>query len=314
MSVFITGGTGFVGANVARRLVEQGEEVHLLARSSASFWRLEDLKDRLIVHEGDLLDAASVDTAIAEAKPSVVYHLAAYGAYHDQADVQKIFHTAVDGTLNILHAAKRDGVSMVINAGSSSEYGTKDHPMKEDELIEPNSDYAIAKAAQTHMCQHFSRTEGLSVVTLRLFSVYGPYEDSARFMPTIIERALRNEDLPLASPTTPRDFIYIDDVVDAFLAAARKPELSGQIINLGTGIQSSLQDAVETVLALTESASKPLWGTYPPRAFDPTHWVADSSRLQERVGFTPRINLRTGLEKQIAWQREHIAIGQTHAV
>lgn len=314
MSVFITGGTGFVGANIARRLVEQGEEVHLLARSGASFWRLEDIKQRLTIHEGDLNDPTSLTAALQAAKPEVVYHLAAYGAYHDQSDPAKILRTNLFGTLNLLQAAKTAGVKMLVNAGSSSEYGTKDHPMSEEGLIEPNSYYAIGKAAQTHLCQHVSRTEGLPTITLRLFAVYGPYEDPNRLIPTLITRALAGEDLPLAAPETPRDYIYIDDVVDAFLAAAKRSDFSGQIFNVGTGHQSLLRDPVEMILALTGSSSKTLWGTYPARPFDPTVWVADTNRLQDVLKIKPRYDLHTGLEKHIAWQREHATIAQPHAV
>jgi nucleoside-diphosphate-sugar epimerase len=264
--------------------------------------------------EGDLEDAEGMRALLQGIRPSVVFHLAAYGAYADQKDAGRILQTTVMGTWNLLQACVGAGVGMVVSAGSSSEYGTKDHPMREDECIAPNSYYAVGKATQTHLCQYVGNAEGLPTVTLRLFSVYGPYEDPGRLIPTLIARALRGEDLLLASPETPRDFIFVDDVVDACIAASTRPDLSGQVVNVGTGTQSTLRMAVEAILTLTGSASTPQWNTYPPRAFDPAVWVADATRLREILGVTPKDDLVSGLRKQIAWQQSFSGSYERHVI
>lgn len=306
MRVFITGIAGFVGAGLARALLKDGMEVHGLVRPSSDLWRLNEIKEDLHLHSGDLLDKESVYQALKESKPDVLFHLGVYGAYHvHQKDKEKILHTTVLSTLTLLEAAKEHGVRMIINTGSSSEYGTKNHPMREDDLIEPNSYYAVGKASQTLLCQQFAREEKIPIITLRLFSVYGPFEESIRFIPTLITKALANEDVPLADPNTARDFTYLDDVTTAFKIAAKKPELSGEIFNIGTGVQRTLGEAFDTTISLSNSKSKPLVGTYAPRDFDTVKWVADMTKAHTQLGFTAKDTLESGLRKTIEWQKQH---------
>lgn len=306
MKIFITGITGFVGTGLARALLRDGAEVHGLVRPSSDLWRIADIKDELHLHTGDLLDAESIRAAIKEAQPDTIFHLGVYGSHPAyEKDRKMIMRTTLDSTVALLDAAKEFGVSMVINTGSSSEYGTKNHPMREDELIEPNSYYAVGKAAQTLYCQHFAREEEIPVITLRPFSAYGPYEDPTRFIPTLISKALANEDVPLVDPETARDFIYIDDIIDVYRAIMKKPELSGGIFNIGSGIQRTIKEAFDKVVALTGSTSKPIVGAYANRNFDTHTWVADTSKTRLALGITPRYSLEDGLRATIEWTKEN---------
>lgn len=304
MNALVTGAAGFVGANLARRLAKDGHEVHALARSSSDLWRLKNIPSNLIIENGDVNDKEALATLLQNIKPDVVFHLATRGAYHTQQDREEILKTTIFGTLNLLHAAKAAGVKILINTGSSSEYGTKDHPMREDERIDPNSFYAVGKATQTLMCQEFARKESFPIITLRLFSVFGPYEEPERLVPSLIRRARANEDLPLASPETARDFIFVDDVVDAYLEAAKHPELSGEVFNIGSSIQHPLKNIVETILSQTNSASVPRWGTYPPRPFDTSIWVADMEKTRRLLGPIGTTPLAEGLKRTIEWRYE----------
>ncbi len=213
----------------------------------------------------------------------------------------KILSTAVLGTLNLLNAAKEVRAEVVVNAGSSSEYGRKDHAMREDEALEPNTYYGVGKAAQTMLGQYFSGSEGLPIITLRLFSVYGPFESPRRLLPTLIARALKGQDIELADPSIARDFIYVADVVAAFLAAAEKPELSCEIINVGSGTQHTLKDAFNAVIAATKSSSKAKDNAYSARSFDTTTWVADTRKLNALLGFSPNYSLTDGVADMVKW-------------
>src|SRR3989344_2563943 len=133
MKAFITGIAGFVGANLASHLVNSGFEVSGLARDTSNLWRLKDLEPKLKLHLGDLNDRDGIMKIIGEIRPNIIYHLGTHGAYHYQDNPVNIFHTALDGTLAVLSAAQEFGVEMAINAGSSSEYGSKSHAMLEDE-------------------------------------------------------------------------------------------------------------------------------------------------------------------------------------
>src|SRR5215210_7928115 len=145
----VTGAAGFVGANLARRLLADGWEVDLLIGPDSDPWRLEGLPGGDQMHRADLTDAARVESVLAAARPSHVFHLAAHGAYSWQTDAERILATNVLGTMNVLESTLRHGCAAFVNTGSSSEYGFADHAPTEDELPEPNSVYAVAKAAAT---------------------------------------------------------------------------------------------------------------------------------------------------------------------
>ncbi len=305
MKAFITGISGFVGAGLARHLLTNGNEVHGIVRGTSNLWRLEDIKNDLHLHEGDLLNKESVENILKEVKPEVIFHLAVYGAYPTQKDTDLILSTSILSTLHLMQVAKKVGVKMFVNTGSSSEYGTKDHPMREDERIDPNSYYAVGKAAATHLCQHFAKTEELPVLTMRLFSVYGPYEEPGRLAPILIQNALSGNDIQLADAKVARDFIYLYDVAEALRLAGEKPELSGEVLNLGSGVQSTLGEFADKVIALTKSSSQKVLGNYEKRSFDTYTWVADMSKTKSLLGFTPRYSLDTGLAENIEWFKQH---------
>ena len=132
--------------------------------------------------------------------------------------------------------------------------------MRESDLLEPNSYYAVAKCAQTLLCQHVARTEKRPITTLRLFSAYGPYEEPSRLVPTLIQRCLAGQDLSLVPPETARDFVYVDDVVDAYLCTGALAKLRGEIVNVGTGVQSTIRDLVEAIVDHTGARVEIRWG------------------------------------------------------
>ena len=306
MRVFITGISGFIGSGLARALLKDGAEVHGFVRPTSDLWRMAGIEDELHLHTGDLLDTESMRNAIRETQPNVVFHLGVYGSHPAyEKDREMIMRSSFVSTMTLLDAAKESEVDIVINTGTSSEYGTKDHPMREDEIIEPNSYYAVGKAAQTLYCQQFAREENLPIITLRPFSVYGPYEDPTRFIPTLISKALANEDVPLADPQIARDFIYIDDVVTVYRAAMKRPDLSGEVLNVGSSIQHTLGEVFDTVATLTGSTSKPIVGAYANRSFDTNVWVADMGKTHSKLGSRSEYSLEDGLRATIDWQKNH---------
>jgi dolichol-phosphate mannosyltransferase len=212
--------------------------------------------------------------------------------------------TNVRGTANLIEAGARVGFEALVNAGSSSEYGFKDHPPGEDELLEPNSYYAVTKSAASLLCQYVSQSEQLPLITLRLYSVYGPWEEPTRLVPSLILNGLVGAYPPLARPDVARDFVYVEDVNDAFiLAASHATERPGTIFNVGTGIQTSLRDAVEISRRLFGIDHEPRWESMPNRAWDATTWIAQSQRIREILGWQPRYSFEKGLAEFAAWLR-----------
>jgi nucleoside-diphosphate-sugar epimerase len=298
----VTGGSGFVGACIVRRALADGHEVHLLLRSESPLWRLEDVLPRVPVHRADLNDAAAVLEVMERVRPRAVLHLAAHGAYESQEDGRRILGTNVIGTYNVLQAAISAGAEVVVSAGSSSEYGYRDTPMKESDVLRPNSVYAVAKAAQTHLASLMaSGDHKTAIVTLRLFSAYGPWEEPTRLIPTLIRRARAGLPLEMVSPDIARDFVYVDDVVDAFLALDRLQGLRGEVLNLGSGVQSTLACVVEAVQQAVGRTSEVLWGAMPPRRWDSKCWQADPEKARRMLGWTARCSLREGVARMAAW-------------
>jgi dolichol-phosphate mannosyltransferase len=211
----------------------------------------------------------------------------------------------VRATATLLDAARRAGASGVVHAGSSSEYGDRDHAPREDEILDPASHYAVTKAAATHLCRHAARTEGVATTTLRLYSVYGPWEEPARLIPTLLSHALRGELPPLVSPRTVRDFVFVEDACDAFLrAGARTAEHAGAVFNVGSGRQTTLEELVNTTRALFHVEAEPQWGTMEARSWDTAIWVADPRAAQDALGWTATTPLADGLRSTAKWLRQ----------
>lgn len=302
---FVTGASGFIGANLARRLLHEGREVHLLLRPGRDDWRLDGLKDAVTIWAGSVEDRQAVAAALAVARPHEVYHLAAYGAYPVQDDLAAAVTVNVLGCATVLEAALEQSpqVSIVV-AGSSSEYGFCEEPPPETKLPRPSSHYAATKAGATLLAGQLARVRGARICTLRLYSVYGPYEEPTRFIPQLISHGLENRLPPLAAPDTARDFVHVDDVVAAFLSAATATGLEpGEVLNVGTGVQTTLAEAVEMARLLLRVDQEPKFETMPPRAWDTAAWVANANRIRERLGWRPRLDFQDGLQSTIDWFR-----------
>jgi dolichol-phosphate mannosyltransferase len=303
--ILITGASGFVGANLARRALRDGHEVHLLLRPGYRTWRLDEIAGHLQLHEADLADDIAVRAAVRGIRPDWVFHLAAYGAYSSQKDVERMVATNLSGCISLLDACVESGVEAFVNAGSSSEYGLKDHAPDEDEALEPNSPYAITKAAATHYCRLKARETGIHAATVRLYSVYGPYEEPNRLIPSLVVHGLNGKFPPLVSPETARDFVYVDDAVDAMIRIAASAVPPGSINNVCSGVQVKLRDAVETARQLMGVEAEPDWGTMAARSWDTDVWVGTGARLIRELGWRVSTSFADGLKKTLAWFRTH---------
>lgn len=307
MRYFVTGATGFVGANVVRDLVKQrGNEVHIIARKSSDLWRIKDVLPRLRRHLCNLEDYPRLRRTVKKIRPEVILHFATYGSYLDlERDEDRILRTNYIGTANLLRAAEDIPYRCFVHTGSSSEYGAKKRPMKETDVPEPLNLYAAAKAASTLLCQSYARTKGKNVVCVRLFSVYGYYEEAFRLVAQAVRHCLAGRDLNLTAGFQKRDFIFVEDLNDAFRKIVRTRGLGGEILNLGTGTEHSVRQVARMIRRLTGAGNELNFGKRKTRAIEYKRWVADVTKTQRLLGWRARYSLDEGLKRTIAWFREN---------
>ncbi|QSF44666.1 NAD-dependent epimerase/dehydratase family protein [Paenibacillus tianjinensis] len=283
MKVLVTGATGFVGSNLVRGILDHTDyEVSITARKNSDFRRIEDVLGQVTVYYEDLREPKEVANLIQSAKPDIIYHVATYGGFPSQVDKELTIATNLTATINLIDEAAKNNVKQFINTGSSSEYGIKDQPMRETDLCEPVNLYGITKLAATNYCKMVSQTTEMKICTLRLFSPYGKYEDSTRLFPSIISALENNESAKLSRPSSVRDFLPIEDVIDIYLSLIKLNYNSGEIINVGSGKQQTIE---EFYWYLAEKSGKahiqPTWSAAPPRLHEPKVWEADITRLKE---------------------------------
>jgi nucleoside-diphosphate-sugar epimerase len=300
----VTGASGFVGANLARRLLHDGHDVHLLLRPGYAPWRIDEIRGQVTLHLASLADRDQLATVVRHARPEWIFHLATHGAYSSQTDLGEMVQTNVLGTINLVEECLKVGFDAFVNTGSSSEYGLKDHAPSEREWLDPNSYYAVTKASASLYCRYTAQRHGVLLPTLRLYSVYGPYEEPTRLLPTLLRLGLESRLPPLVNPETSRDFVYVDDVVEAYLQATTgERDEPGAIYNVGTGVQTSLREVVELTRRLLQLETEPNWGTMPARIWDTQVWVADPRKIREQLGWVPKYTLEQGLRHHLEWLR-----------
>lgn len=300
--VLITGAGGFIGANITRRLLDLGYEIHALVHNRNNLWRLADITGKLNIYDTQLDNISGLTDLFTSVNPDIIIHTASYGNSSKHTDSAKITQVIVNGTFNLLTASQNINYKLFINTGSSSEYGIEDTPMLESDPVNPITVYAAAKAGATHICQSFYHTYNKPIVTIRPFSVYGPYEEPGRFIPEIILRLIKGQEILLTPNVIRHDFIYIDDLVDIYLKIMGSPEASaGRIFNAGSGVEFTNSEVVQKLFSVTGKKVGVTQGSYQPRPWDTPHWCAGMNLTEKILKWSPEVTLETGLAKSYSW-------------
>lgn len=308
-TVLITGATGFVGSLLSRRLLEENYEVHILTRESSNKWRISDIIKELHKHFADIRDKENILKIIKTVKPNYVFHFAVYGGYPKENDFDAMVQTNIFGSLNLFQALEnRDFFEGVVNIGSSSEYGQKSELAKETNLLEPDTPYAVTKASQTLLGRYFSKNRGLPLITLRLFSVYGSYEEPGRLIFDLMTGAVHKQKISLSSPLPRRDFIFADDVLDICVKAAKSLFKNGEVFNVGSGKDYSIGEIVSIFEEVLGRKLEIFWGAHEKkRNFDVNQkWFADISKIKTIFDWEPTHSLKEGLKKTYEWYCDNI--------
>jgi nucleoside-diphosphate-sugar epimerase len=312
--IFLTGATGFVGANLLRKFLELKKfEVHIIIRESSNLWRINDLlkNKNLKIHYNDLNDFQILRNLVEKIKPDYILHLATYGAYPDkQTERDKIIRTNLLGTINLMEACQNINYKCFINTGSSSEYGHKKEAMSENDVLEPIDIYGVTKASTELYGHMLYRRYNKNIIHLRLFSVYGYYEEETRFIPSLVKAIVKNDkNINLTSGLQTRDFIFIEDIVEAYLRIIKMHnKITGETLNIGTGKDNSIRDTAKLMKKVYSSDIKLLFGAIKNRKNENYRWCADIKKMEKLLKWKPKHNLESGLRKTLDWMRknEHI--------
>jgi dolichol-phosphate mannosyltransferase len=290
---------------LVRRLIRDGHAVHAVSRRKDA-WRLRGIEAP--AHEVDLADGQAVAELVAKVRPEWIFHLAAHGAYSWQRELPAMIETNVLGTMNLVEACLRSGFEALVNTGSSSEYGFTDHAPAEEEMPRPNSDYAVTKLTATLYCRGAALRRKAHIPTLRLYTVYGPYEEPARFIPTLAIEALAGRLPPLVSAEAAHDFVYVDDAVEAcLLAAGHRGADPGAIYNVGTGRQTTISEAVEAARSVLAVEAEPRFESMPNRSWDTSCWIANPKKIEREIGWKARTSFEEGFRRFVEWIEEEPA-------
>jgi dolichol-phosphate mannosyltransferase len=309
--VLILGGSGFVGANLFKTLLQFREDVFGTTTHFDS-WRLEEVPRRNVVTV-DLLVNSNLESLIDQIKPQTIFNCVSYGAYSFEEDSNLIYQTNFNLPAKILNLLESRKISCYIHAGSSSEYGDNSAGPAETELPAPNSDYAVSKVACANLIYFYGKKKKIPCANLRLYSVYGPLEDSSRLIPTLIKYGLQSKYPEFVSPDISRDFVCVDDVCEAFFDAALslREEDYGESFNIGTGCKTTIGEVAALAGELFNFNATPTF-SMPNRRWDVGNWYANVEKTNQRLGWHAKRNFRDGLISTIEWYRSLEDKGKYH--
>lgn len=289
--ILITGATGFLGS----ALLKRGGELKGRLYPTAS-------------KKMDLTNFSEVSKVIKKIKPDIIYHLGAIvNLARDFKVGQKCIEVNIKGTLNLLEALRDIGLERFIFANTEEVYGEGPIPYHEDQTVSPPSPYAISKITGEYFAKIYAKTLDFKLISLRIGTMYGPGLPKHRFISQIIIKALKNENIPLTWGKKKRDYVYIDDVVDA-LILTKDIVLNDDftVLNIGSGVSYTLKELVERILRITKSNSKCLWGKIPDRILEADEWLLDISRARKLLHWKPKTSLEEGIKKIVSYYKNFV--------
>jgi NAD dependent epimerase/dehydratase len=317
--VLITGAGGFIGSHLAEACAGLGARVTAMVHyNGAGAWGLldqvsADRRGGMDVVAGDIQDSDFVRIAVRG--QDVVFHLAALIAIpYSYVAPRSYVRTNVEGTLNVLEAARAEGVPRVVHTSTSEVYGTaRERPISEAHPLQGQSPYSASKIGADKIAEAYHLSFEIPVVTVRPFNTYGPRQSARAFIPTVIAQALASDEVKLGSLDPQRDLTFVGDTVDGFLRAGLAPGAVGETINLGTGETHSIGDVARRILRLMD---RPIpivadAARVRPKASEVMELISDNRRADRLLGWQPRVDLDEGLQRTIDYVRANLAAYRT---
>lgn len=307
MSVLVTGASGFIGSNLARRLLADGEDVHILIRESSSDARLRDLGG---LHRwiGEVQDAASLAQCLRGSRPLRIFHCAGTSRARNASGPEVIREAQavnLDGLVNLLEAIGATGapVRCLVRLGGLEEYGSGPAPFVETQREAPRSAYSASQVAGTHLLQALQPNLSFAAVTIRPTLIYGPGQSTDFMIPSLIEALLANHPFALSEGRQTRDLLYVDDLVAAMIAASTAQGVAAEVINIATGVAPTVRSIAETIGRMMGRPDLLQFGKLADRPNDIIDLRGDASKAERLLSWQPTISLEDGLSRTIQWYR-----------
>lgn len=312
--VLITGAGGFIGSHLTERLVELGASLKAFVRyNSRNDWGLLELLPREKLGEievimGDLRDNHAIRRAAEDME--IIFHLGSLIAIpYSYIHPSEVIETNVLGTLNILNAARENGVGKLIHTSTSEVYGTAQYvPIDEKHPLQGQSPYSASKIGADMIAESFYRSFGVPVATIRPFNTFGPRQSARAVIPTIISQALTKDLILLGSLHPTRDYTYVDDVIESFIKVAESPNSVGEVINIGSNFEISIGDIARKVISVIGKNREIILDQErirPDKSEVERLWC-DNAKAKKLLGWEPKYRLDEGLQNTIEWISNHL--------
>lgn len=309
MRILMTGATGFIGSHLARYLLARGCQVAAIVRPQSDVWRIEDVLPSMRVIHGDLDNIATVAESIADFAPDVTLHFAWYGVANNfRNDPRQI--TSLHASLNLFHAVHAAGCNTWIGLGSQAEYGVHNRRIDENAPTSPTTLYGTVKLCTGLLIRHLCELYGKRFVWFRLFSAYGPADNSNWFIPSLIQTLMRGECLALTKGEQRWDYLFVQDAVEAIYRTMINPTATG-MINLGSGQAYAIKSIAEYIRDMIDPNLPLGFGQIPYRPDQIMLLEADIAKLMKLADWVPQTGLKDGLQRTLDWhlQRKGIVSG-----
>lgn len=310
--VAVTGAGGFIGSHLAEQLVRAGAEVtavvHYNARGDEGNLRYVDpvVRRSLRVQHVDMADPDAAQAALEGAQ--VVFHLAALvGIPYSYAHPHHTVQNNVQATLNVLSVGRHAGFERLVQTSTSEVYGSaRQVPIPETHPLQPQSPYSASKIATDHITLSYHYAFNLPVAIVRPFNTFGPRQSARAVLPSVIAQALAGGEIKVGTTTTTRDFTYIEDTVRGFLLAGESHRAIGEVINIGTGRETSIQDAIEVIVKAAGKKNRVVTddARLRPEKSEVSRLCADISKAERLLGFRPQVSFEEGIRRTVAWAAE----------
>ena len=314
--VLVTGAGGFIGSHVVEELARRGAKVRCFvrynSRNDPGLLKMlpYEVRENLEIVSADLTSPEAVEQAVEGAE--IVFHLGAIISIpYSYAHPREVLEANVQGTLNVLLAARDAGVGRVVHTSTSEVYGSAEYvPIDEKHPLCAQSPYSASKIAADKLAESFGRSYGLGVVTVRPFNTYGPRQSDRAVIPTIIAQALTGNEVYLGATHPRRDLTYVSDTVDGLIAAGYGEDLEGQTINLGSGQDISIGDLGYRIIDLVGRDVELVFDAtrIRPQASEVQQLLADNSKATELLGWRPQVELDEGLQLTIDWISNRLSL------